>query len=383
MKIIDCLVKVIVIAKGGIKVMKALFEKVKLNEKIELRNRFVMAPMTTYSANEDDTVSDEEIAYYKERASGAGMIITACAYVAANGKAFPGQIAAHEDHYIPSLQRIAQAIQQGGAKAVLQIHHGGRQSLQHLVPNGDVVSASAAITIEKNEARPLTLDETKQIIKAYGEATRRAIQAGFDGVEIHGANTYLIQQFYSAFTNKRTDEYGGTIEKRMRFPLEIVEEVLKNKNMYADESFIVGYRFSPEEPEEDGITMDHTIMLVDELAKTELTYLHISLGDFRSETHRYEKGQQNRISAIQSLLDGRKPLIGVGSIYTVEEAEHALQLGSDLVALGRALLIEPHWVEKVQKGEKVNTAYNENVDTVLPSPLLKRLQSRPGWVPGF
>ncbi|MBD8038777.1 NADH-dependent flavin oxidoreductase [Solibacillus sp. A46] len=363
--------------------MKALFEKVKLNEKVELRNRFVMAPMTTYSANEDDTVSDEEIAYYKERASGAGMIITACAYVAANGKAFPGQIAAHEDHYIPSLQKIAQAIQQGGAKAVLQIHHGGRQSLQHLVPNGDVVSASAAITIEKNEARPLTLDETKQIIKAYGEATRRAIQAGFDGVEIHGANTYLIQQFYSAFTNKRIDEYGGTIDKRMRFPLEIVEEVLKVKNTYADESFIVGYRFSPEEPEEDGITMDHTIMLVDELAKTELTYLHISLGDFRSETHRFEKGQQNRISAIQNLLDGRKPLIGVGSIYTVEEAEHALQLGADLVALGRALLIEPHWVEKVEKGEQVHTAYNENIDTVLPSPLLKRLQSRPGWVPGF
>ncbi|WP_336046919.1 NADH-dependent flavin oxidoreductase [Solibacillus ferritrahens] len=363
--------------------MKALFEKVKLNEKIELRNRFVMAPMTTYSGNEDDTVSDEEITYYKERASGAGMIITACAYVAANGKAFPGQIAAHEDHYIPSLQRIAQAIQQGGAKAVLQIHHGGRQSLQDLVPDGDVVSASTAITIEKNEARSLTLDETKQLIKAYGEATRRAIQAGFDGVEIHGANTYLIQQFFSAYTNKRNDEYGGTIDKRMRFPLEIVEEVLNVRNMYADDSFIVGYRFSPEEPEEDGITMDDTIVLVNELAKTELTYLHISLGDFRSETHRYEKGQQNRISAIQSLLDGRKPLIGVGSIYTVEEAEQALQLGADLVALGRALLIEPHWVEKVEKGEQVYTAYNENVDTVLPSPLLKRLKSRPGWVPGF
>ncbi|MGN7478681.1 NADH-dependent flavin oxidoreductase [Solibacillus silvestris] len=363
--------------------MNVLFEKYNLNGNIELRNRLVMAPMTTYSANEDDTVSDEEIAYYEKRASGAGMIITACAYVAANGKAFPGQIAAHEDKYIPSLKKIAYAIQQGGAKAILQIHHGGRQSLQHLVPDGDVVSASEAVTIENNESRPLTLDEIKQIVKAYAEATRRAIQAGFDGVEIHGANTYLIQQFFSGFTNKRTDEYGGTIEKRMRFPLEIVEEVLKVKNLYANEAFIVGYRFSPEEPEEDGITMDDTIVLVNELAKTELTYLHISLGDFRSETHRYEKGQHNRISVIQDLLNGRKPLIGVGSIYTLEEAEHALRLGADLIALGRALLIEPHWVEKVQSGEPVSTVFDEKIDTVLPNPLLKKLQSRSGWVPGI
>lgn len=369
--------------REGLLVMMTLFEKYKLNEQIELRNRYVMAPMTTYSANEDDTVSDEEIAYYKERASGVGMIITACAYISANGKAFPGQIAAHEDKYIPSLQKIAQVIQQGGAKAVLQIHHGGRQSREQLVPNGDVVSASAVVTIEKKQARSLTLEEVKELIKAYGEATRRAIQAGFDGVEIHGANTYLIQQFFSGFTNKRTDEYGGSIEKRMRFPLEIVEEVIKVKNMHANDKFIVGYRFSPEEPEEDGITMDDTMLLVDELAKTELTYLHISLGDFRSETHRFEKGHQNRISSIKDLLNGRKPLIGVGSIYTAEEAEQALHLGADLIALGRALLIEPHWVEKVQKGEKVCTSYNEKIDPVLPAPLLKRLQSRPGWVPGI
>ena len=363
--------------------MKALFEKFKLNEQVELRNRLVMAPMTTYSANEDDTVSDEEITYYKERAEGAGMIITACAYVAANGKAFPGQIAAHEDRYIPSLRRIAQAIQQGGAKAVLQIHHGGRQSYQHLVPNGDVVSASTAVTIEKKEARALTLEETKEMVKAYAEATRRAIEAGFDGVEIHGANTYLIQQYFSAFTNKRTDEYGGTFENRLRFPLEVVNEVIKVKNTYADEKFIVGYRFSPEEPEEDGITMDDTVKLVDKLAETALTYLHISLGDFKSETHRYKNGQQNRIAVIQSLLNGRKPLIGVGSIYTREEAEQALQLGADLVALGRALLIEPHWVEKVQNEENVVTSYDEKIDTVIPAPLMEKILSRPGWIPGI
>lgn len=363
--------------------MKKLFDKYKLSPGVELRNRFVMAPMTTYSANSDDTVSDQELAYYEERSYGVGMVITACAYVAANGKAFPGQFAANEDRFILSLKKVAQAIQKGGAKAVLQIHHGGRQSLKHLVPNGDVVSASEAITIEKNYARALTLNEIEQVIKAYGEATRRAIEAGFDGVEIHGANTYLIQQFYSAFTNKRTDDYGGTIEKRMRFPLNIVNEVINIKRKYASESFIVGYRFSPEEPQENGITMDETILLVEELANTELDYLHVSLGDYRSVTQRFKKAQQNRIVVIQNTLNGRKPLIGVGSIYQLEEAEQALQFGADLVALGRALLIDPHWVEKAESGEPIQILFDQENPQVIPEPLLKRLQSKPGWIPGI
>jgi 2,4-dienoyl-CoA reductase-like NADH-dependent reductase (Old Yellow Enzyme family) len=338
--------------------------------------------MTTYSANPDDTVSDEELAYYEERSYGVGAVITACTYVAASGKGFPGQFAGHTDVHIDSLRKVVQAIHKGGAKAILQIYHGGRQSPRELVPNGDVVSASDTIAADGNKARALKVEEILEIVKAYGETTRRAIQSGFDGVELHGANTYLLQQFFSGFTNTRTDEYGGTLEKRMRFPLEVVAEVNRIKQQYADDSFIVGYRFSPEEAEDDGITLDETIRLVDRLANESLDYLHISLGNFRSVARRYTGEKENRIKILHRFIDGRVPLIGVGGICSKKDALEAMETGAELLALGRELLIEPHWVEKVTAGEEVITEMDMTRDNVIPGPMMQMMRSRPGWVPG-
>lgn len=352
------------------------------NNGVTIRNRYVMAPMTTYSANADDTVSDAEITYYRERSYGVGAVITACAYVIPSGKGFPGQISAHSDDYIPSLKRIADAIHEGGAKAILQIYHGGRQAPRQLVPNGDVVSASETVAADGGIARALTIHEIEEIVTAFGEATRRAIAAGFDGVEIHGANTYLLQQFFSGFTNKRTDRYGGSAEKRMTFLLEIIDSVNHAKAAYTNDEFIVGYRFSPEEPEEDGITLDETIQLVDHLANEKLDYLHISLGDFRANARRYSGEKENRITILQRVIDGRVPFIGVGSIYSPEDAKEAEETGADLLALGRELLIEPHWVEKVAAGETVLTEMDMSRDNHIPEPLMDRLKYRVGWVPG-
>ncbi|HWI49544.1 MAG TPA: NADH-dependent flavin oxidoreductase, partial [Rummeliibacillus sp.] len=246
--------------------MTKLFENYTLPNGLSLRNRLVMAPMTTYSGNEDGTVSDAEVEYYARRSKGVGVVVTACTHVTENGKGFPGQFAGYEDQFIPSLKRVADAIHEGGAKAVLQIYHGGRRSIPEEVPNGEIVSASDVAFPGNVTPRPLTIEEIKEIIKAYGETSRRAIEAGFDGVEIHGANTYLLQQFFSGYTNRRTDEYGGSIENRMRFPLELVDEVKNVVAKHAIKPFIVGYRFSPEEEEETGITMDQTVQLIDALA---------------------------------------------------------------------------------------------------------------------
>lgn len=352
------------------------------NNGVSIRNRVVMAPMTTYSANADDTVSDAEITYYRERSYGVGAVITACAYVIPNGKGFPGQISAHSDEYISSLKRIADAIHDGGAKAILQIYHGGRQAVRDLVPNGDVVSASETVAADGGVARALTVEEIEEIVVAFGETTRRAIEAGFDGVEIHGANTYLLQQFFSGFTNKRTDRYGGSVEKRMTFLLEIIDHVNRAKAQYADDQFIVGYRFSPEEPEEDGITLDETVQLVDRLADEKLDYLHMSLGDFRSEARRYSGEKENRITILKRVIDGRVPFIGVGSIYSPEDAKEAMEAGADLIALGRELLIEPHWVEKVEAGEPVITEMDMDCDNNIPEPLMNMMKRNVGWVPG-
>lgn len=362
--------------------MKKYLTPFTFNNGVELRNRIMMAPMTTYSANPDDTASDEELAYYEERSYGVGAVITACTYVIANGKGFPGQFAGHTDEYINSLRSVAEAIHKGGAKAILQIYHGGRQSPRELVPNGDVVSASDTIAADGGKARALTVEEIQEVVKAFGETARRAIEAGYNGIEIHGANTYLLQQFFSGFTNKRTDEYGGTLEKRMRFPLEVVEEVNRVKQKYANDSFIVGYRFSPEEPEEDGITLDDTVQLVDRLANESLDYLHISVMDFRSLARRYEGKKENRIKIIHRVINGRVPLIGVGSIYSKKDALEAMETGAELLALARELLIEPHWVEKIAAGEEVITEMDMTRDNVIPRPMMRMMQSNPGWVPG-
>lgn len=366
-----------------------LFESFKLGNGIQLKNRLVMAPMTNFSSNPDGTVSDAEVKYYERRSNGVGTVITACTYVTANGKGFHGEFAGDRDEMIPSLRRLASAIKAKGAKAILQIFHGGRQVPPELVPNEDVVSASAVPAEGEGKPVPRALKDTEieAIIRDFGETTRRAIEAGFDGVEIHGANGYLLQQFFSPHSNRREDRWGGTLEKRLTFPLAVVDEVKKIVSTHAKEPFIVGYRFSPEEPETPGITMADTLVLVDALANKNLDYLHISLMDFWSTPRRGVEDTRPRIEIIQELVGDRVPVIGVGSIYTADDALKALQTGVPLIALARELIIDPDWVQKVVHGReseiitKMNKNHQQQLD--IPDPLWQVIINTPGWFPGI
>ncbi|MDC3418468.1 NADH-dependent flavin oxidoreductase [Aquibacillus salsiterrae] len=355
---------------------------------VELKNRMVMAPMTNFSSNPDGTVTDAEVNYYARRSAGVSMVVTACTNVTRNGQGFPGEFAAYSDDFIPSLTQLATAIKKQGAKAILQIFHGGRMCPPDLV-DGDVVSASAipAEGDDKPIPRALSEKEVDDMIEAFGEATRRAIEAGYDGVEIHGANTYLIQQFFSPHSNRREDRFGGSLEKRMTFPLAIVEKVKNVIEKYAKESFIVGYRFSPEEPETPGITMDQTLAFVDKLSDQGVDYLHVSLQDFHSTPRRgVEDLDKTRIDYLLETINGRVPLIGVGSIYTAEDANSAFNTGVPLLALGRELIIDPDWVQKVTEGKEdtIVTTINKNnqEQLVIPDPLWNAIINTPGWFPG-
>jgi len=367
---------------------KTIMDSFELPNGVKLKNRVVMAPMTNYSSNADGTVSDTEVAYYIRRSKGVSMVITACTYVTANGQGFPGEFAGHKDEMIPSLQRLATSIKSEGAKAILQIFHGGRQVPANLVPNGDVVSASNVPSegADKPVPRALTTEEVESIILDFGQATRRAIEAGYDGVEIHGANTYLIQQFFSPHSNRRNDRFGGSLEKRMTFPLAVVDEVQRIVKEHAKEPFIVGYRFSPEEPETPGITMADTLVLIDALANKNLDYLHVSLGDFWSTPRRGVDDNRSRMEIIQEKVGDRVPVIGVGSIYSSEDARKALTSGVPLIALGRELLIDPDWVQKIEQGKddeivtQLDTSMQEQL--VIPDPLWQAILRNPGWVPG-
>ena len=193
-------------------VYKPLFEPFTFPNGVQLKNRVVMATMTTFSANPDDTASDAELDYYAARSNGPGMVITACAYIQENGKGFEGQFAADRDTMIPSLRECSFLYKRKRSKSVLQLYHGGRLAVPHLIPDGHTVSASSvAPRLDRGfysvdqTPRSLRDKEVVQLIQDFGEATRRAIEAGFDGVELHGATGYIIQQFFSPHSNTRTD----------------------------------------------------------------------------------------------------------------------------------------------------------------------------------
>ena len=187
---------------------EALFQPLTFNNGATLPNRLVLAPMTHWASHEDGTASEAEIDFVASRSKGLGMVITAATTVHPTGRAFDGEPNAIRAEDLPGLRRLAQSIQAKGAKAVLQIHHGGRMCPPELVPGGEPLSASAVAPVREGAVTPreMTELEIEETIAAYGEAARRAVEAGFDGVEIHGANTYLIQQFFSPHSNRRTDK---------------------------------------------------------------------------------------------------------------------------------------------------------------------------------
>lgn len=365
-----------------------LFQPLTFRSGLKVHNRIVMAPMTNWSSHPDGSVSDEELRYYERRSGQVGILITACAYVTPNGKGFHGEIAADRDELIPSLQQLASTIKEKGSKAILQLYHGGRECPAELVPERDVVSAGNVPSVQNPTVVPRALTHTEivSIIKDFGEATRRAIEAGYDGVEIHGANGYLFQQFFSPHANNRDDQWGGSLTKRMAFPLAVVDEVKRVVAEHSNGAFAVGYRFSPEEAESPGIIMSDTLEFVDALAARELDYLHISLMDFWSHPRSGDDLNHPRIEIINNKINGRVPLIGVGAIRTAEEALKAYKTGIPLIALGRELIIDPDWVQKIQDGKEVDItlSLSKNVQEalVIPDPMWKTIvNSPPGWFP--
>ncbi|MEK3799878.1 NADH-dependent flavin oxidoreductase [Peribacillus sp. FSL H8-0477] len=364
-----------------------IFEPFTFTSGVEVKNRIMLAPMTNYSSKDNDEVSESELAYYSERSGGVGAVITAVAYIEAGGKGFPGQFSAADDSFIPSLKKLADTIQSKGSKAILQIFHAGRMSPPDLLPDQQSVSASA-VAVEQKSAqvpREMTESEIQATIKNFGEATRRAIEAGYDGVEIHGANTYLLQQFFSPHSNRRTDQWGGSLEKRMAFPLAVIAEVKNTVAKFAKHPFIVGYRLSPEEGSNPGITLEDTLSFVDTLANQELDYLHISVMHFWNGSFRDKDKSESRIVKIHEKVGSRVPVIGVGSLHTPDEVVDALNTGVPFIALGRELLMEPRWVQKVEAGEEadIRTTLSKQAqqELVIPDPLWDRLINVPGWMP--
>lgn len=366
-----------------------LFQSFQLTPDLNLRNRIVMAPMTTWSANEDGTISAQELEYMRERVNDVGLVITGCTHVQENGIGFTREFAGFDDRFIPSLIQLAQAAKSGGAPAILQIFHAGIKAIPNLIADADIVSASSlAITVgpfktEQLSSRALSHDEVLQLIDDFGEATRRAIEAGFDGVELHGAHGFIIQNFFSPLYNQRDDAWGGSLEKRMAFPLAVVEEVQRVIQQHAQRPFALGYRISVEEYEDNGLSIADSLELIDQLIATEIDYLHVSLADVLHSVPKHDLQQQLSIQHVLKRVADRIPVITAGLLRTPQQAEQALDLGLPLIAIGKALVMNPNWVVLAQLGQFDEIALELNPADVpklsIPDYLWQEIQVREGW----
>lgn len=333
--------------------MTEITEKFSFPRGLELKNRIVLAPMTNYMSFSDGTVTTDELNYYKLRSGEVGAVITAAANVQPDGKIAGGQWGIYDDKFIPSLAKVASAIKKNGTKAILQIFHAGRMTNSSVLGGTQIVAPSTVPAERPNAETPreITSDEILKLIENFKLATERAMKAGFDGVEFHGGNTYIIQQFFSPHSNRRDDEWGGSLEKRFRFVETVVDTVIDFVEQSGAKDFIVGYRFSPEEYEIPGISLEDTLYLVDKLSDKKLDYLHISLGNYDKVSISDEYKEKPMLEYINDKIDGRVPFIGVGDVRTKKDAEKVLN-NADLVAVGRAILIDPHWTSKMIDGHE-------------------------------
>ena len=360
-----------------------LFQPYVFNNGVAVKNRLAVAPMTHFGSDTHGHFSEAERRFLTGRAMGFGLFITAATLVQRDGQAFHGQPFALGDGETPSLKATAALIQSQGAKAVLQIHHGGLKAMPELLgglppkaPSADAASGAQAFSAT----------EIDDLIAAFGRATRLAIEAGFDGVEIHGANGYVLQQFLSAQTNRRADAWGGDAARRLALPLAVVAAAVAAREQARRPDFILGYRFSPEEPDEDGLTMNDAFALVEALCAQPLQYLHVSLWDFWKKARRGTDPTQTRMALLHEKIAGRLPLMGVGNLTTAARLDAAAASGwAEFIAVGKAVMLNPNLVQLLTEGrdnEIIHELDPQRADGYgFPPHLWQMAQKGAAWLP--
>lgn len=329
--------------------MTTLFDSLKLGN-IELKNRIVMAPMTRSRANDEGVQPEFAAEYYAQRASG-GLLITEAVNVSPMSKGYVRTPGIYTAEQIESWKKVTEAVHAKDGKIFMQIFHTGRIALPDFLPdNAQPVAPSAVKATGQNYTdggmkdfvvpRELTIEEIKQTVQDFGKAAKNAIEAGFDGVELHGANGYLVHQFLGTNTNLRTDEYGGSIENRARFALEVLDAMIAEIGAER-----VGVRFSPAGGFNDMQETDAEELykyLFPEVSRRKLAYLHIGTFDFSKDWHAILRPQYEGVY-----------FAGVG--FTKERAEILLaDGGAEAIVFGTSFLANPDLPERLANNIELN-----------------------------
>lgn len=312
-----------------------------------LSSRIVMPPIATYKCTDSGKVTEPMLEYYGDRARNphVSMIITEHAYILQQGKAKAKQMSVSDDSDIDGLARLVDAIHKNGAKAMCQINHAGSASPSEvtglpIVGPSRIVLPSIPVMGDDKEPEELSAKQIDEIIAAFAAAAKRAKKAGYDGVEIHSAHAYLLNQFYSPLTNHRMDAYGGDLEKRLR----IHREVIRAVRAEVGKNYLISLRLGGCDYMEGGSTIEDSVIAAKAFEKEGIDMINISGGMYRyTRPGHDEPGYfSDMSSAIKAAV--HVPVMLTGGVRTLKDAESLLASGAaDLIGVGRELLKDARW----------------------------------------
>lgn len=312
---------------------------------LTLKNRIVMPPMQTSLATVGGAVTDSLVEHYVRRSKALGLLIVEHSYVSPEGRYSKNQLGIYNDNLIGGLERLSSRIHATGTPVVIQINHAGRTASM------EVTGIKPVAPSPSEDARELGTEEIEALVEAFAVAAERAMRAGFDGVEVHGAHGFLLDQFFSPLVNRRRDRYGGSVENRMRFPLEVVENVKERVG-----GRLLLYRLGSDDLDPAGVKIEDSRKFAVKLEEAGVDIIDVSGGLCGSRPEQLQSIQGyfiQQAQKIKKVVD--MPIIGVGRITQPEYANKVIQEEKvDLVAVGRALLKDPDWATKITKTSEVS-----------------------------
>ena len=318
---------------------------------VELKSRIVMPPVATYQSTDDGKVTEKMLSYYGERAEGGnlGMIITEHSYIARQGKAKARQMSISSDDDMEGLKQLVHVIHQGGTLAMAQLSHAGSAAPSSVtgtkaVSASDVILPVSPMMGDGTKPGILTKAQIAEIVNRFADAANRARMAGYDGVEIHSAHAYLLNQFYSPLTNHRDDEYGGSLDNRLRIHCEVLGAVRK----VVGPGYPISVRLGGCDYMDGGSTIEDSVYAAGILEKCGIDMLNISGGMCRYTRKGHEEPGYFRDMSAEIMKKVSIPVMLTGGIKTMEDAENILLDGAaDLIGVGRELLKNPNWAKGI------------------------------------
>jgi 2,4-dienoyl-CoA reductase-like NADH-dependent reductase (Old Yellow Enzyme family) len=326
--------------------MTKLFAPLTFRNGVTAPNRVALAPMTNGQSLPNGDLGPDELAWLARRADGGfGMITTCAAYVAQDGKAWAGELGVDDDARLPGLTQLATRLNAGGGLSVVQLFHGGlRAKRSHSCAQPFSASEYKEDSPSYEVPRAASDDDLERVIAQFAAAAERCQRAGFAGIELHGAHGYLLSQFLSSVMNLRDDAWGGTAERRARLLREVTRAVRKR----VSPRFLVGVRLSLEDfGATKGLDLDDSLLVARQLADDGADFIHASL--WNADANTQKRPAEHPLPLLRAALPSQIAILAAGAIWSVDEAERALDRGADMVALGRSAVLNPEWPRLAQQ----------------------------------